>query len=327
MSSDRTNLPAAASEPAPGVNDDTAQTGSSLSAAPLGAENHDLSESAAPTRTIEELTISELLMLLWRSPASTMRRFQQAASMTHGRQHSVTVQPRAANATQADLSRDVSILATLKAAPQLLLRADRPRLAIYLFAYLSALIGSNFARGTAEITRSGGYSLDVAAPYLWLGFLLWLLGDIYGHRQQIRAYWQNCERARRLLWFARLVPAVILVSSLFRLAQSMSAPVEAAVDIALSALVSTDGRLRCIACHQHGIPARTIAERCVRQPAIPGKRTDLDCRPPACASACLATNQPMAKVPGNTGIRYQPCRMGQHQRKPHRAANYVGLAG
>ena len=120
--------------------------------------------------------------------------------------------------------------------PQRLLRSEFPRLALYLVAFAFALAGSAIARGTTDITLSGGHAMQVAAPYLWLGFLLWLLADVSGHWRQIKAYWQGCDGATRMLWRIRILPIILVVGSLLRLAQSLSAPRESAVGMALSAL-------------------------------------------------------------------------------------------
>ncbi len=192
---------------------------------------------ATPARSLEDLTISELLALLWRSPASTMRRLRLASRSTQARGQLVAAHQPDGIARLADSSSGLSARAAWQAGTRGLLQRENRKLAIYMLAFVCALAGSSIARGNADITRAGGYSLQVAAPYLWLGFLLWLMGDISGYWSQITAYWKRCGLERRLLWGARLVPAFIVASALFRFAQSLSAPVESAVDSALSALV------------------------------------------------------------------------------------------
>lgn len=233
MSSDHTDISAAPREPAPGVKAGLPQTDDS----PSDADCQDMEELPAPVRSFEDLTISELLALLWRSPASTMRRLRLASKSTQARGQIVAAHQPAAILSETDTGSGLSARAALKVATKGLRQSEYRKLAIYMLAFICALAGSAYARGSEDITSAGGHSLQVAAPYLWLGFLLWLIGDISGYWSQITAYWEGCDRERRLLWGARLVPAIIVVSALFRFAQSLSAPVESAVDTALSALV------------------------------------------------------------------------------------------
>lgn len=193
-------------------------------------------EAPAPVRAFEDLSISELLALLWHSPKSTVRRLRLAINSEPMRQQLVpALQP--ADGQVVSGSEHASVMrATWRTAALRILQTEYPRLAIYLSAFALALAGSSIARGTADISRSEGYSLQVAAPYLWLGFLLWLFGDIYGHWPSLIGYWRRCDRATRVLWVLRLIPAIVVLGGLFRLAQSMAAPREAAVDIALASL-------------------------------------------------------------------------------------------
>lgn len=202
-----------------------------------GADCHDLDKQPSPGRSFEDLTIMELLALLWRSPAATARQFRRSLRSVQQSERPTLVHPLADDVIHTDLLSGSSFRAAAKNAPQRLLQAGFPRLAIYLSAFVLALIGSTFARGTADITRSDGYALQVAAPYLWLGFLLWLVGDFSGHWAQIKAYWQRCDRETRIMWYVRIIPAIMVIGSLLRFAQSMSAPSGSAVAIALSALL------------------------------------------------------------------------------------------
>lgn len=237
MSSDPKDKSTTATESASSGEDGLPLAVDSLTSAPSKAERHNLDVVAAPGRAFEDLTISEFLALLWHSPASTMRRFLLAARSAQAREQRIPVPIATESVNRANSAGDASVRAALRDAPRLLLQSEFPRLAIYLLAFLLALMGSTIARGTADISRADGYSLHFAAPYLWLGLILWLIGDISGHWTQIKQYWQRCDRGTRLLWVVRIPPAIILIGSLLLLAQSMSAPKETALDQAQSALV------------------------------------------------------------------------------------------
>ena len=202
------------------------------------AEGRANDEVSVPETAFEDLPLSDFLVLFMRSPATTMRRLRVAIKSDQARQRLVPKTERPAPISLSTRSEGDASRAFLRQAPGLLMNSDYQKLALYLLAFLLALVGSTYARGTADISRYDGYHLQVAAPYLWLGFLLWLLGDIRGDWTQIRDYWRRCDMRTRLLWSARVVPAVVLCGSLLVLAQSMSAPRDLAVDKAQFALVS-----------------------------------------------------------------------------------------
>ena len=173
---------------------------------------------------------------MWRAPASTFRRFQRAVRSAQAREQLIPVgAPRSASLTASANARPVRL--ALRDWPHQLLQSEFPRLAVYLVAFAFAWIGSALARGTTDIAQSGDNALQAAAPYLWLGFLLWLLADISGQWRKIKAYWQRCDQETRMLWRVRIVPIILVIGSLLRLAQSLSAPRESAVGMALTALL------------------------------------------------------------------------------------------
>lgn len=237
MSSDPKHEPSIPTESAANCEDSIPPAAASSSRLPPDPENHDSATHTATDRAFEDLTISEFLALWWRSPVSTMRRFRLAARSTQARERLIPVENTTDSASPANTAGDAPVLSALRGIPQRLPQSGFPRLAIYLLAFLLALMGSTIARGTAEIPRSNGYSLQIAAPYLWLGFLLWLIGDLSGHWTQIKAYWQRSDRDTRILWYVRVIPAIMVIGSLIRFAQSLSAPTESAVDIVISALI------------------------------------------------------------------------------------------
>ena len=208
----------------------------SLTAASANAEDRGADEPPAPARPFEDLTISELLALMRGSPASTFRRFRLAVRSAEARERSILVRPPVDDFIEVELASGSSARMALRDAPRLLLRSEFPRLAMYLLAFLLALMGSHIARGTADIPRHNGYSLQVASPYMWLGFLLWLIGDLSGHWAEIQATWRRSDRDTRIFRVVRVLPAIMLIGSIFRFAESLSAPAESAVDIAISAL-------------------------------------------------------------------------------------------
>ncbi len=197
--------------------------------------------SLAPIPSIEELPISELVTQLLRSPILTWRRLRAAVEASSADIQFATRVDSAAIESEAGADSGWNVRAAIHELSRKLLRRENARMAAYAIAIVLALIGSGLARGTEDLSRAGEFSLRFAAPYLWLGFLVWLAGDIVGHLPQIRDFWYGCDRLARLRWIARIVPAIIVLNSLFLLAQSMSAPSELAVGMALDSMTRFAG--------------------------------------------------------------------------------------
>ncbi len=190
----------------------------------------------APAKKLEDMMLSELLAQLLRSPIRTWKRLQTAAKSPAGLHAIVTPE------TKGAIAIDVGLQSQARPLPQRLhlgqlLRQGYARLTIYALAIVLAFAGSLIARGTDSISRVGEVSLQVAAPYLWLGFLLWIAGDIVGQLPQIKAYWRSCARLERWRWTARIIPAIVLLSALHQLAQSMAAPAEIVGSLVLNTLL------------------------------------------------------------------------------------------
>lgn len=183
---------------------------------------------------LQELTVAQLLSLSIRKPFATSRRVQRefrqpAAASTSQTKTPVRSVPRPADgAGWADRWE----LATGR-----LLQRENLKLLLYLAAVLFAYIGSVYGRGTPEIPRANYYSMEVAAPYLWAGFLLWMLAEIVGNWQQLRAGWRRLDEPDRWRWMARIAPALLWISAVFRLATSLNAPFDKSVDMAVDALL------------------------------------------------------------------------------------------
>ncbi|MCY4147564.1 MAG: hypothetical protein OXF90_14015, partial [Chloroflexi bacterium] len=203
---------------------------SGASAQPKHAES---AAGANPETPLEELTVAQLLGLFIRKPLATQRRVQHLA-----RQRAVTAQSRS---NEFALPAALSAAAAGKTAPWRLasqmLDGEQARLILYLAAALFAYVGSVYGRGTPDIPRTNYYSMEVAAPYLWAGFLLWLLAELVGNWPQLRAGWRRLDEPARWRWIARIAPALIWISAVFALATSLNAPSDRSVELAADALL------------------------------------------------------------------------------------------
>ena len=186
---------------------------------------------------IEDLTLSELILQWMRAPAPTWRRLRMAmASAAANRPR-----PRVGSAIGAIPAAELneghsSAAATIRSWPQVLRQRDTMQLLLNGVAIACALIGSVIVRGTDDVTRADGYSLIVGGPYLWLGFLLWLMAELVGHWTQLTEYWRGLDRIARLRWAARALPLVIWINALRLLTASMTATSGRVTDLALAAI-------------------------------------------------------------------------------------------
>lgn len=220
-----------------------AEADASAPAAPQAGERGEASAIeagggiAGDARPIEELTLSELIQGLWRAPRPTWKRLRIAMAA----EAVADIQPAAAPAmipipptAPADAGGRAST--AIRSLPKALRQSANIKLLLYACAIVCALIGSVVARGSDHVTRADGYSLSVGAPFLWLGFLLWLAAEVAGGRRQISRYWRRLDRISRLRWMARALPGLVAFGALFRFMASISAPREDATNMALAAL-------------------------------------------------------------------------------------------
>ena len=194
-------------------------------------------EIAAEIGPFEDLTIGELIVRWMRAPAPTWRklRIAMASPATNRRQPRVRHSLAAAHPPEMSLRRN-SAMAALRSLPHILQQGDTIQLLLYGAAIISALIGSIIVRGTQDVTRADDYSLIVGGPFLWLGFLLWLIAEVAGQWTQLKGYWRGLDRSARLHWTARALPFLIWIQALSALTASMTAPGEVAAELALAAV-------------------------------------------------------------------------------------------
>lgn len=201
---------------------------------PARAEKPDSTADANQGAAWDELTVAQLLGLFIKKPLATRRRFQRAIRQ---RKTTANPSPREPTTPLARSAGAVSWAGGWQLPTGWTLRDKHWQLILYLAAVLFAYIGSVYGRGSPEIPRADYYSMQVAAPYLWAGFLLWLLAEGVGNWRQLRAGWQRLEQPDRWRWIARIAPALICLQALFMLATSLNAPFDESVELAAQALL------------------------------------------------------------------------------------------
>jgi hypothetical protein len=149
-------------------------------------EDTSLAEVAVPvvrveTRTFEDLTLAEAAGRLIRAPFATVRALNDVAQAKRDTSM-LTIEsvPAAVPLPTVAHRARVALIADSREAVRLVLR---------VMAFVVALWGSNILAFAA--TRTEEVALNAGAPFLLLGFVLWLIADVYGE-------WPNLQA-----WFSR----------------------------------------------------------------------------------------------------------------------------
>ncbi len=202
----------------PPSKDDKAEASAAGEASPANAKSRDIA--------LQELTVAELIGLLLKKPAATLRCLRSATGAgTSAALPASWTQPAGRAERGGESQRSY----------EWLLKPKYLQLLLCAAAISFAWIGSVYARGTPDIPRANYFSFEYAAPYLWAGFLLWLLAEVIGNREQLRDGWLALDLPGRLRWLARVVPALLWINAAFLLATSLNAPAEQSVGMALHA--------------------------------------------------------------------------------------------
>ena len=201
-------------------------------------------------RNLEELSVADFIGLIWQSPLKNLRRLKAAAYARSGSGQG-RLAPALVPAMVSPESAPVEVTRQpLRIHARQLFQRKYAQLALYTLAIASALVGSAAARGAIVVSSAGSDRLAAGAPFLWLGFLLWLGAEIVAHLPTIRRRWSETADAERLLWIARLVAVLIWIHSIFVLAGSMVAPVDSAVQICAFGGPALSGGNRPLDCHR-----------------------------------------------------------------------------
>ncbi|MCY4018560.1 MAG: hypothetical protein OXG39_04065 [Chloroflexi bacterium] len=114
-------------------------------------------------------------------------------------------------------------------------QAQSLQLLFFTLAIASAVIGTNALLGPAGVSRSAENTLEIGAPFLWMGFFFWLIGEAIGNYDQLRRWWRRISRLDRIRWSARIVPVAIWLTSLQAISDSMVAPKDQSFEFLLIA--------------------------------------------------------------------------------------------
>ena len=219
---------------------DTAELGVSEGAAddsPVNVDDPQTEIDDLPhvvTRNFEDLTLLELLGHFFRAPRDTMHSFSQVT-------HASIVRPD-------PIMIEVPTVENTSIAPDAMLYDDRQgkrirridldwlrsnrqviQLGLFVLALVLAWWGNSLLVNAARRTEVG--VLVVGAPFLLLGFLIWLAAEVFGGWSKIVAWWAGKDSAARYQWFARVFPVALIANGFSTLIHSFNVPQESALSV------------------------------------------------------------------------------------------------
>lgn len=198
---------------------DAAQRQSSAGEKPRESSNlAEENPERRPERRIENLTVAELFGRFLRSPSVTWRRAKIAIS----REESALAPAISADAqAQLEAKQQSAAAPSLPRIARAFRKPERLQMPLFTLAIIFAVIGTNALLGPPGIERSEENTLQFGAPFLWIAFLIWLIGEAIGDYDQLRTWWRRMSRLERIHWSARIGPIVIWLTSLQAISESM----------------------------------------------------------------------------------------------------------
>lgn len=194
-----------------------------------------LAEARAET-LIEDLTLAELLGRFARAPLDTWRRVRMTIAGAESIRAPEVAAGEQAHVEDRQRNAGAPLLARLAGA---LRQAQNLQLLFFVLAMVSAVIGTNALLGPEGSSRPPENTLEIGAPFLWIGFLFWLVGEAIGSYDQLRSWWGQLSRLDRMRWSARIIPVALWLAS----AQALSASMVVAKEQSFEFLLMAAGRL------------------------------------------------------------------------------------
>ena len=179
----------------------------------------------AADATLEEMTLAQLLDHFRRAPVQTWQAFWSIARPDPQAEHEHVSQP---------VSLTVSAAAPRTEAPQQTwgqrlsnwLQNERLlQLGLYLVAVLVAWFGnslfvSNTARRTEQVELASG------APFLLIGFLIWMAAELIGNWRGLLSWWRGQKTPNLVNMLLRALPLGLIIAGIGFLIDSTDDPIE-----------------------------------------------------------------------------------------------------
>jgi len=199
----------------------------------VAAEN----DGQSAENPIEEWTLADLLAQFWRAPKMTWALFRAIVQADYSGR---TVPAHLSQAVQAipaqsDSDDDETSHGWRTHLSNLLAQRNRVRLTLFSVAILASLLGNLILSSNGEVAarRSEAVELAAGAPFLLLGFFLWILAESFWYWPEIKSWWTQKDRLARVFLGARCIPIVLILFAFAILWDSTDAPREMVLDIVI----------------------------------------------------------------------------------------------
>ena len=151
-------------------------------------------QSVSIGRPVEDLTVAELIGEFFHAPALTWNAFLRIIQPTPHSDSAplarIPLREMAAAYPVAEVSKPAPLEVPFSED-----RAIRQREAVRLGLRFTALIIAIYGNGILATERTEATGLDVGAPFLIIGFLLWIAAEVYGSWPSIRKWFQGRSKS------------------------------------------------------------------------------------------------------------------------------------
>lgn len=206
----------------------------------VGALDEDAIEEAQPL-TFEELSLAQVVGQFIRSPLKT---WQALSRVTHSSRidHSslsinmpisvpaipIPRQGSSGRQGQRRAASNVSLMHLLTTQ----LNPKSVQLILFGFAFLVVWFGNRLLIQETGMQRSEQNALVAGAPFLWIGFFLWIGAEIYGNWKEIQTWWGSRDDVLRIKYVLRIIPLFLFLMSLLVFVDSFMAEPEVSLSLA-----------------------------------------------------------------------------------------------
>lgn len=105
------------------------------------------------------------------------------------------------------------------------------KLLLYLLALLCGVYGNVLLRGAQIAHRSETQELAAGAPFLGIAVLLWLIAELIGDWDRLKAWYVDLDRLSRIIWLARSLPLMLILTGLSALFESTTSAPELTLEL------------------------------------------------------------------------------------------------
>jgi hypothetical protein len=127
-------------------------------------------------QTVYDMTLTELIGWFWKQPRNTWSVLRDVLDTDYSKEPSPLLQdePARGDSTLWDNISNKWLLVGL-----------------YGLAVMAALSGNSILHSVSDARRSEDIELAAGLPWLFVGFAIWLMADVYGRWSEIVAYWRT----------------------------------------------------------------------------------------------------------------------------------------